>query len=105
MSGNEAENQLLFVAFVLPSSKISLQFTTHHRGFLPNKPTRQMLQKQYKFWPQPPFCCLDIYITLYVMCLKLKLTRGPHETQSKVSRATLKKMKKKTLNFEAKLSK
>ena len=37
--------------------------------------------------------------------LKLKVTRGPYETQSKVSWAALKKIKRHILNFKAKLRK
>ena len=38
------------------------------------------------------------------MGLKLKVTRGPHQTQSKVSPAALEKWKKNTLIFKAKIN-
>jgi hypothetical protein len=41
-------------------------------------------------------------VTHYVRGLKLKLTRGPHQTQRKVSRAALKKWKKLPSNFQFK---
>jgi len=38
----------------------------------------------------------------YTRGLKLRVTRGPHETQRKVSRAALKKVKKITFKFSSK---
>ena len=42
---------------------------------------------------------LEVTPYFYTRGLKLKWTRGPHETQNKISRAALQKWKKFILNF------
>ena len=62
----EAENQQLFVAFVLPSSGMSLLQHTIFL-YLQNETTRWQdeCDKINKNWPQPPSAVLGIYSTLY----------------------------------------